>query len=77
MESHHQQNIGSRWHTDHSYDEALALGSMIYALEVPPVGGDTLFVNMSLAFETLSDGMKTMLSKLETVHSSRHVFGPG
>ena len=72
-----KQNVGGRWHTDHSYDDAPALGSMIYAIEVPPVGGDTLFANMSLAFETLSDGMKAMLSKLEAVHSSRHVFGPG
>jgi len=72
-----KQNIGGKWHTDHSYDEAPALGSMIYALEVPPVGGDTLFASMRLAFETLSDGMKAMLSKLEAVHSSRHVFGPG
>ena len=71
------RNIGSKWHTDHSYDDVPALGSMIYALEVPPAGGDTLFANMSLAYETLSDGMKTLLSTLEAVHSSRHVFGPG
>ena len=76
-EPHQKKNIGNRWHTDHSYDDAPALGSMIYALEVPPVGGDTMFANMSLAYETLSDGMKDMLSKLEAVHSSRHVFGPG
>ena len=72
-----KQNIGGKWHTDHSYDEAPTLGSVIYALEVPPVGGDTLFASMRLAFETLSDGMKAMLSKLEAVHSSRHLFGPG
>ena len=76
-EPHQKKNIGNRWHTDHSYDDVPALGSMIYALEVPPVGGDTMFANMSLAYETLSDGMKDMLSKLEAVHSSRHVFGPG
>ena len=76
-EAHQEKNIGNKWHTDHSYDDAPALGSMIYALEVPPAGGDTLFANMSLAYETLSDGMKDMLSKLEAVHSSRHVFGPG
>ena len=72
-----KRNIGNKWHTDHSYDDAPALGSMIYALEVPPVGGDTMFANMSLAWETLSDGMKDMLARLEAVHSSRHVFGPG
>ena len=76
-EPHQKRNIGNKWHTDHSYDDAPALGSMIYALEVPPVGGDTMFANMHLAWETLSDGMKDMLSKLEAVHSSRHVFGPG
>ena len=76
-ESDQKRNIGNKWHTDHSYDEAPALGSMIYAVEVPPVGGDTLFANMSLAYDTLSDGMKALLSKLEAVHSSRHVFGPG
>ena len=76
-EAHQDKNIGNKWHTDHSYDDAPALGSMIYAIEVPPAGGDTLFANMSLAYETLSDGMKDMLSKLEAVHSSRHVFGPG
>ena len=76
-EPHQRRNIGNKWHTDHSYDDAPALGSMIYALQVPPAGGDTMFANMSLAFETLSGGMKDMLSKLEAVHSSRHVFGPG
>ena len=76
-EPHQNRNIGNKWHTDHSYDDAPALGSMIYALEVPPIGGDTMFANMSLAWETLSDGMKDMLSRLEAVHSSRHVFGPG
>ena len=76
-EAHQERNIGNKWHTDHSYDDVPALGSMIYAIEVPPAGGDTLFANMSLAYETLSGGMKDMLSKLEAVHSSRHVFGPG
>ena len=70
-----RQNIGGNWHTDHSYDEVPALGSMLYAIEVPPVGGDTLFANLSLAYETLSDGMKGVLAGLRAVHSSRHVFG--
>ena len=70
-----QTNIGGGWHTDHSYDTAPAMGSILYALEVPEVGGDTLFASMYRAWETLSDGMKSLLSGLKAVHSSRHVFG--
>jgi taurine dioxygenase len=72
-----QKNIGGSWHTDHSYDLAPAMGSVLYAKEVPPVGGDTQFASMYRAYEALSDGMKAMLSQLRAVHSSRHVFGPG
>lgn len=68
-------NIGGGWHTDHSYDQVPALGSMLYAREIPEIGGDTLYSSMYAAYEALSDGMKTMLDSLEAVHSSRHVFG--
>lgn len=68
-------NIGGGWHTDHSYDQIPAMGSILYAREVPEVGGDTLFASMYRAYETLSDGMKSMLGGLNAVHSSRHVFG--
>jgi taurine dioxygenase len=68
-------NIGGGWHTDHSYDEHPALGSMLYALEVPPSGGDTMFASMYAAYEALSDGLKQTLTGLRAVHSSRHVFG--
>jgi taurine dioxygenase len=70
------ENIGGSWHTDHSYDEAPALGSILYAREVPQVGGDTLFASRYLAYETLSDGLKRTLAGLKAWHSSRHVFGP-
>ena len=70
-------NIGSVWHTDHSYDQAPAMGSILYAREVPEVGGDTLFANMYLAYESLSEGLKETLDNLKAWHSSRHVFGHG
>jgi taurine dioxygenase len=69
------RNIGGGWHTDHSYDETPALGSMLYAREVPKTGGDTLFAGMYAAYETLSDGLKATLAGLRACHSSRHVFG--
>jgi taurine dioxygenase len=76
-EAHQVNNIGGSWHTDHSYDEAPAMGSILYARELPETGGDTLFASMHHAYEALSDGMKSMLGGLRAVHSSRHVYGPG
>jgi taurine dioxygenase len=68
-------NIGSGWHTDHSYDQTPAMGSILYALEVPETGGDTLFASMYAAYDALSDGLKRTLEGLQALHSSRHVFG--
>lgn len=68
-------NIGGSWHTDHSYDEIPAMGSILLAREVPPTGGDTLFASMYAAYDALSDGFKQTLQGLNAVHSSRHVFG--
>jgi taurine dioxygenase len=74
-EPHQTRNIGGGWHTDHSYDQSPALGSVLYAREVPPAGGDTLFSSMYAAYDALSDGLKQTLGGLRAVHSSRHVFG--
>ena len=74
-EPRHEHNVGGGWHTDHSYDEAPALGSMLFALEVPSAGGDTLFASMYKAYEALSPGLRRTLAGLSAVHSSRHVFG--
>ena len=52
-----------------------ALGSVLYAREVPPTGGDTLFASMYAAYDALSDGLKQTLHGLRACHSSRHVFG--
>ena len=68
-------NIGGGWHTDHSYDQIPALGSILLAREVPPRGGDTMFACMGQAYDALSDGLKRTLRGLRAVHSSRHVFG--
>lgn len=68
-------NIGGDWHTDHSYDQVPALGSILLAKEIPMQGGDTMFACMYKAYENLSDGLKKTLEGLNAVHSSRHVFG--
>jgi len=68
-------NMGGMWHSDHSYDREPAMGSILYARELPRTGGDTLFASMYAAYEALSDGLKRMLEGLRARHSSRHVFG--
>jgi taurine dioxygenase len=67
---HERTNFGGVWHSDTTYLDEPPMGSMLYALDVPPVGGDTLFANMFLAYERLSDGMKRLLAGLKVVSSS-------
>src|SRR5436309_2508166 len=56
--------VGEEWHTDTTMMPEPPMGALLYALEVPPYGGDTLFANQYLAYETLSDGMKRLLGDL-------------
>ena len=67
----HKENIGGVWHSDLTHLPAPPLGSILYALEVPPVGGDTMFASQYLAYEALSDGMKEMLDGMTAVHDNR------
>jgi taurine dioxygenase len=63
-------NFGGVWHSDTTYLDVPPMASMLVAREIPPVGGDTLFANMYLAYEALSDGMKRMLEGLVAINSS-------
>jgi taurine dioxygenase len=74
-EKDQKTNIGGGWHTDHSYDLAPAMCSLLHAIETPEVGGDTLFASMYTSFDALSEGFKDMLRGMKAWHSSRHVFG--
>ena len=68
--------VGFEWHSDTTMAIEPPMGSILYAIKTPPVGGDTLFADQYAAYEQLSDGMKVMLDGLRAVHSDRHVAGP-
>ncbi len=63
------EDAGRYWHSDVSYAEEPALGSMLYALEIPPEGGDTLFADMCRAYETLPDETRRRIAGKRAIHS--------
>jgi len=63
-------NFGGVWHSDTSYLARPPMASMLYAVETPPRGGDTLFANQYLAYQTLSEGLHQTLAGLVGVNSS-------
>jgi taurine dioxygenase len=65
---------GQYWHSDVSYTAQPPLGSLLHCFEMPEVGGDTMFANMYLAYETLSDTMKAFLLPLKAIHDYNKVF---
>lgn len=64
------QNLG--WHMDHSYQKNPSLGAMLYALDVPVAGGDTLFSSSYLAYEYLSEPMQQFLEGKIAIHDVLH-----
>src|ERR1700730_12872163 len=67
---HETVNFGGLWHSGTAYLEPPPMGTMLVAREVPPYGGDTLFANMYLAYESLSPGLRRLLDGLVAVNSS-------
>ncbi|MEL6486952.1 MAG: TauD/TfdA family dioxygenase [Pseudomonadota bacterium] len=64
----------NQWHSDVTWRECPSLGSILLAREVPECGGDTLFANMHLAYERLSEPMKRQCESLTAVHDIARVF---
>src|SRR5437588_799621 len=60
------------WHTDMSYLEDPPKASMLYALEVPPSGGNTGFVNMYAAYEALPPALKQRVAPLRVKHDGTY-----
>lgn len=70
-------NIGGAWHTDHSYDQIPAMGSVLVARELPPTGGDTMWAHMGAAYDALSGEMKARIEGMEAFHTADHVYKEG
>ena len=60
---------GQQWHSDLSFTPVPSLGSLLRGITIPPVGGDTMFTNMYMAYDALSDGMKKLLEGLHGIHT--------
>ena len=67
---HERNAFGAVWHSDTVYLERPPMASMLIARELPPFGGDTLFSNMYMAYESLSDGLRSTIDPLRAVNSS-------
>ena len=70
-------NFGGIWHSDTAYKECPDLGTLLYALDVPDAGGDTLFANAYRAYDALSPGMKQMLDGLIGIFNSDKLYAGG
>jgi taurine dioxygenase len=62
------------WHTDGTFREKPALGCVLRCIECPPVGGDTIWANMALAYEKLPEGVKQQIEGLIANHSFNSTF---
>ena len=63
-------NFGGVWHSDTTYQPCPPMATVLYAKELPPIGGDTLFSNQYAAYEQLSDGLKRTIGPLRGVNSA-------
>jgi taurine dioxygenase len=61
-------DAGTYWHTDYSYLAEPAKATLLYSIQVPEVGGDTLFANMRTAYDDLSDTMKRRIDAMITLN---------
>ncbi len=68
-------NFGGLWHTDSTYLQRPPALTLLYAREIPPLGGDTLFASMTRAYDALSPGMQKMLVEQTALFSAEHSGG--
>ena len=70
-------NFANAWHTDLSYLPAPPAYTVLHAHDVPAAGGDTMWANQYLAYETLPDSVKEQIADLRATHSAGMAYGTG
>ena len=68
--------FGTSWHTDNTFFEKPTSFTILYGETVPPVGGDTVFASMELAYATLSAPLRALLDPMVAVHSASSAYDP-
>ena len=68
-------NFGAGWHSDWSFQATPPAATLLHSKVIPPVGGDTLYVDAARAYEALSPTMQAMLAPLRAIHSARQSYG--
>ncbi|MFT4719842.1 MAG: taurine dioxygenase [Candidatus Azotimanducaceae bacterium] len=68
--------FGAGWHTDFTFQQCPPSRTLLYAVDVPAAGGDTLYANLYAAYDALSTGMKDLLEHLTATHSATRSYGP-
>jgi len=68
--------VGEEWHADTTMVPEPPMAAILYAIDTPPYGGDTMFASQAAAYDALSDGLKRTLEGMRAVHSDRKVAGP-
>ncbi len=67
---HEKINFGGVWHSDTTYLNEPAAGASLYSLEIPPIGGDTIFCNMGVAYQALTNDIKEKINTLTAINTS-------
>lgn len=68
--------FAENWHSDWSFLPAPPAGTCLLSIQIPPIGGDTLFANQIAAFAALSEDRKNHLRGLTAIHSARSAYAP-
>lgn len=64
------------WHSDWSFQDTPPIGTCLYAITIPPTGGDTLFANQHTALDAMPDELRNRITGLRAIHSGEHAYAP-